>query len=58
MAQYDDASSKARRQIAAAIRELVAAQLPVSQALHAALTQLQAGAFKDSHEDGRPLSSS
>ena len=52
MIQCDDAISKARR---AAIRELQAANIPVPQALYAALAQLQAGAFQSSPEgNGRP----
>jgi len=53
--QCDDAISKARRAICGAIRELQAANIPVPQALYAALAQLQAGAFQSSPEgNARP----
>ena len=55
MSQCDDAISRARRAICGAIRELQAANIPVPQALYAALAQLQAGAFQSRPEDpGRP----
>ena len=53
MTQCDDAISKARRAICGAIRELQAANIPVPQALYAALAQLQAGAFQSKSREQR-----
>jgi hypothetical protein len=50
----DDAISKARKAIAGAIRTLMAANIPVPQALYQALAQLEHGAFANGSRSEGP----